>query len=277
MTSAEPSFAVASAVRAVGPGRYAVEGDAGWLQGRGAFGGLVAAWLVRAMEAELADPERPLRAFGCVLCAPARPGPAEVHVRALRVGLNVTFLEAELRRRERVVARASGTFARAGPRVADGPAVAAPDVPPPDQVSPWSPPMALPAYCQHVAHARCFGAEVLSGPGAEPALGGWTWFRAPTPDDAAARVALLDAWPPALFTRLTAPRAVGTVAMACHLVDLPGPAVAPGTPLLVTARAAVTSGGSSEERGELWTPDGRLLATSLQTVAVLGELGGHVT
>ncbi|MCO5171055.1 MAG: thioesterase family protein [Planctomycetes bacterium] len=266
-----PSFVVASAVARAGPGRYAVEVDASWLQGRGAFGGLVAAWLVRAMEAELQDPARALRALGCVLCAPARPGPAEVHVRALREGLNVTFLEAELRRRDRVVARASGTFARPGPTAADGPPPAPPDVPAPGEVPAWSPPMPLPAYCQHVAHARCFGAEVLSGPGADAALGGWTWFRAPTPDDAASRVALLDAWPPALFTRLVAPRAVGTVAMACHLVGLPGPAVPPGTPLLVTARAAVTHAGASEERGELWTPDGRLLATSLQTVAVLGD------
>lgn len=275
-----PSFTAASAVQRAAPGRYTVEADVTWLQGRGAFGGLIAAWLVRAMEAEVDDPGRPLRALTCELCAPARPGPAEVHVRALRAGLNVTFLTAELRRRERVVARASGVFGRPLPAAASQAAARAPVVPPAAEVPPWDPPLQLPTYCQHVAHARCVGSEVLSGPGAEAALGGWTRFRAPAPDDAASRVALLDAWPPALLTRLDAPRAVATITMSCHLLGPPGPAVAPGTPLLVTARSDVTLEGYSDERGELWSPDGRLLATSHQVVGVVAvseEAGGGAT
>lgn len=272
---AGPSFVAASAVRRTAPGRFAVEADPTWLQGRGAFGGLVAAWLVRAMEAELADPERPLRALTCELCAPAKPGPAEVHVRALRVGMNVTYLEAQLLRRDRVVARATGVFGRAGSPVADHAPASGPRVPAPGDVPPWTPPLTLPTYCQHVGHARCIGAEVLSGPTAEALIGGWTWFRAPTPDDAASRVALLDAWPPAMFVRLTAPRAVGTISLSCHLVGLPGSAVPAGTPLLVTARAEVTHEGYSEERGELWSPSGQLLGTSHQVVAVIGDLHGR--
>lgn len=268
-----PSFVAASAVLRAGPGRFAVEVDPTWLQGRGAFGGLVAAWLVRAMEAELGDAERPLRLFSCELCAPARPGPAEVHVRMLRAGLNVTYLEAELRRRDRLLARASGIFGRAGPTVGDRAPALAPTVPPAADVPPWSPPLTLPIYCQHVGHARCLGGEVLSGPAAEAAIGGWTWFREPAPDDAASRVALLDAWPPAHFVRLTTPRAVGTISMSCHLVWQPGAAVAPGTPLLVTARSDVTHEGYSEERGQLWGPSGQLLGTSHQVVALLGEPG----
>lgn len=268
----DSSFTAASAVRRVEPGRYDVDIDPTWLQGRGAFGGLVAAWLVRAMEAEVDDPGRPLRAFTCELCAPARPGPAEVHVRALRAGLNVSFLSAEVRRRDRVVARATGVFGRALPDVA-GRAPAPPAVPPPGDAPLWAPPMPLPVYCQHVRHARCVGSEVLSGPAAEPALGGWTWFVAPTPDDAASRVALLDAWPPALFTRLEAPRPVVTITMTCHLLGPPGPAVAPGTPLLVVARSDASVEGYSDERLELWSPDGRLLATSHQVVGVLAVDG----
>lgn len=264
----DSSFVSASAVRRAAPGRYDVDVDPTWLQGRGAFGGLVAAWLVRAMEAEVDDPSRPLRALTCELCAPARPGPAEVRVRALRLGLNVSFLAAEVLRRDRVVARASGVFGRPLPPAA-AQTPTPPAVPPPGEVPLWSPPMDLPVYCQHVRHARCWGSEVLVGPAAEAALGGWTWFHAPTPDDAAARVALLDAWPPALFTRLSAPRAVATITMTCHLLGAPGPAVAPGTPLLVTARSDASVEGYSDERLELWTPDGQLLATSHQVVGVL--------
>ncbi len=276
----DSSFAAASAVRRVAPGRYALDVDPTWLQGRGAFGGLVAAWLVRAMEAEVDDPGRPLRALTCELCAPARPGPAEVHVRTLRAGLNVSFLAAEVSRHGRVVARATGVFGRA---LADPawPAPTPPAVPPAAAVPLWAPPMPLPVYCQHVRHARCLGSEVLSGPAAEPALGGWTWFHEPTVDDAAARVALLDAWPPALFTRLTAPRPVVTITMACHVFSPsgpPGPAVAPGTPLLVTARSDAAVEGYSDERLELWGPDGRLLATSHQVVGVLaGDAGAPGT
>lgn len=266
----DSTFVGASAVRRVDAGRYDVDVDPTWLQGRGAFGGLVAAWLVRAMEAEVVDPARPLRALTCELCAPARPGPAEVHVRVLRAGLNVSFLAAEVRRRDRVVARATAVFGRPLPASAPQ-APCPPAVPPAAQVPLWAPPMPLPVYCQHVRHARCVGAEVLSGPAAEAALGGWTWFHAPTPDDAASRVALLDAWPPALFTRLDAARPVATITMTCHLLGPPGPAVEPGTPLLVVARSDASAEGYVDERGELWTPDGRLLATSHQVVGVLAS------
>lgn len=274
-----PGFTAASAVRPLGAGRFAVEVDPTWLQGPGAFGGLVAAWLVRAMEAAVAEPagaagagpERPLRALSVVFCAPVKPGPAEVTVEVLRAGLGVSFLAAALRRRDRLLAHATATFGRARPEVVDDAPPSMPAVPPPAGLPRWAPAVGLPVYCQHVGHARCVGQEIVSGPAAEAALGGWTWFLEPTPDDAAARVALLDAWPPALFVRLARPWPVGTVSMHCALVGPPAPAVPPGTPLLVAARSRATREGFSEEEGALWAPDGRLLATSHQVIAVHAE------
>src|SRR5690606_21943077 len=108
-------FPSASAVVALGEGRYGVEVGEAWLQGRGAFGGLVAAWLVRGCAAE-AGAGAVLRAFSCQFCAPARPGPAEVRVRRVRRGTSVDFFAAELARGGRVIASANASFgaARAG-------------------------------------------------------------------------------------------------------------------------------------------------------------------
>src|SRR5215475_158847 len=71
-------FDPAATLRATSPGVF--EGDVpdGWQQGRGAFGGLVFGLLVRAMETQVADPARLLRALSGDIAGPVLPGPVRV-------------------------------------------------------------------------------------------------------------------------------------------------------------------------------------------------------
>ncbi len=64
--------------RPAGIGRYAARIDPGWWIERGPNGGYVAALILRAVTAEVADPERRLRSFTVHYLAPPDEGPVEV-------------------------------------------------------------------------------------------------------------------------------------------------------------------------------------------------------
>lgn len=256
-------FPLASAVLPRGEGRYGVEVGEAWLQGRGAFGGLVAAWLVRACAAEAGAGA--LRAFSCQFCAPARPGLAEVKVRRVRRGTSVDFFAGELARGERVIASATASFGAA--RAGEDPGVSgatprAPEVPPPEALAPFVPPPEYPTYLQHLELRFAAGGVGAGG----DLMAAWCRLREPAPFDAALAVALIDALPPACFTRLARPRPAGTVSLSAHLV---GALPAAGEWALVTARAGALHEGYADEEDALWTGDGRLVARAQQLVALI--------
>ena len=96
----------ASHLEALAPGRFAWQVPDGWQQGRGAFGGLVLAALLRAMEAVEPDRGRVTRSLTGDLCGPVQPGPAELVVEVLRRGNNLSNLDARLYQNGEVQARA---------------------------------------------------------------------------------------------------------------------------------------------------------------------------
>ena len=70
---AEP-FREVTRLEALGEGAFEARIREGWYQGRGAFGGLIVALIVRALEALVGDDGRPLRTLTCHFCAPAVAG-----------------------------------------------------------------------------------------------------------------------------------------------------------------------------------------------------------
>ena len=82
-------FAELARFEAVGEHRYAGQFEPSYHQGRGTFGGLVAATLGQCLERS--HPGRDLRALSVHLCAPAEEGPLEVAVTTERVGTAVSF------------------------------------------------------------------------------------------------------------------------------------------------------------------------------------------
>ncbi|MFL5345300.1 MAG: acyl-CoA thioesterase domain-containing protein [Hyalangium sp.] len=87
-------FLTAIHLAPLGEGRYRSRFEAPWYQGRGAFGGVVAGQLLRAMEHLVADPGRPVRSLTVHFCAPAAQGEAEVRGRIERAGKLVSVLSA---------------------------------------------------------------------------------------------------------------------------------------------------------------------------------------
>lgn len=73
MGAPDSAFDVVSAVWRQGEFDFEANFPDGWQQGRGLFGGLVTAALVRALEATAGG--RVLRSLTSELCGPVRPGP----------------------------------------------------------------------------------------------------------------------------------------------------------------------------------------------------------
>src|SRR5262245_6636089 len=105
--------------------RYQLEVPTGWRIGRGAFGGLVVASLVRAIEQHTADPSRKVRSVTAELPGPVEPGPVEIAVETLRRGNNVSTVRAVLSQRGEIRSHAVAVLAAAREGAAAGTPLAA--------------------------------------------------------------------------------------------------------------------------------------------------------
>jgi acyl-CoA thioesterase len=252
-------FASATTPEPLGDGRYRATMDRGWWIVRGPNGGYVAAILVRAMEAELAVPDRQLRSLTVHYPRVPPEGAVEIQVAVERSGRGLSTVSARLVDGDRLIALALGAFSGpyASPLSYDEspmPGTAPPDPMPP---APDDGPMPF------IRQWRMAGA--LGGDG-RPHTGGWMAPREEHPVDAALLVALADAWIPAPFLVTGEPFAAPTIDLTVHIrAALP----LPPQPVLGEFRSTVCRDGFFEEDGRLWAPDGTLLAQSRQLALAL--------
>lgn len=264
------NFLEASTWRPVAAGSYAWEVDPHWFQGRGVFGGLQAAAVVRAMEREV-HAERTLRALHLQFCAPLQAGEAMLYIKRERKGAALTFLSARVVQNDRTILYGTASLGRARKSVLDHKRETLPEMPPAERVPPI--PMAgtdMPEFARHFLEYRfCHGSLPLSG-SQDASLGGYVRFVDSGPLDAPMAVALLDALPPAALVPATAVRPMGTIAYAVHCMGtLPPPGASEATCWPICVSSDRTSDGYSDETNTLWTPSGELLACARQLVAVV--------
>lgn len=252
----------------IAPDTYSVEVPDGWQQGRGAFGGVVVATLVRALEAS-EDGGRPLRSIQVQICGPLQPGPAQITVDRVRPGGGVSYLGARLEQDGAVQAHAMASLGRN--RNTDGswttsqpPSVPRwQDVP----VLPVQPPFG-PVFAVHCEFRPCVGGMPTTG-GDRAYSGGYMRFKNPGPArDTALLAAFLDTWWPSAYARFRDLRPMATIAYTAQFLDSWGD-LDPDEPLLVVCSSDAAREGYVVEMRELWAPGGRLLALNQQTMAIL--------
>ena len=111
-----------------------------------------------------------------------------------------------------------------------------------------------------------FGEPAFSG--AERAeTGGWLGLREERPLDALAVVVLADAWYPAPWPRLRQLAPAPTIDLTVHFR---APLPLPDSVLLGRFLTRHVQDGFFEEDGELWAPDGTLVAQSRQLGLLIG-------
>jgi acyl-CoA thioesterase len=252
-----------TSVAPAGDGVWSATVSDQWAVPRGPNGGYIAAMVLRAMEAQVADVQRAPRSLTLHYLRPPSPGPCELHVDVERAGRTLTSLSARLLQEDRVMVVALGAFAADFPTLADY-ATPAPDVGPPGELRAIPDGPGVPPIAQRCATAPVFGPPPLSG-GHEAVGGGWLRLAEPRVADAAALAFYADAWLPAPFSRLTVPAPAPTIDLTIHFrTRLPHPGMAAEEPVLARFTSRTSHGGFFEEDGEIWAPDGTLLAQSRQ-------------
>jgi len=259
-----PDFGRDSAVQALGDGRYGVVVTPSWSAPVGPNGGYIAAMIIRAMEAEIADPARHLRSLTLhYLRSPAVDHEAEVRVVVERAGRSVATVTARLLQGGEPCVLAIGALSLPFPTAADY-ATPAPAVPAFDELSP----VELPPQAPEIAHR--FDIRYALGPppfsGADEALtGGYIRLHRPVPVDAALLALLVDAWLPAPWCRLDRVAAAPTLDLTIHFrAPEAARAMDPAQPFLGRYLSRTSRDGLSEEDAEIWAPDGTLLAQGRQ-------------
>jgi len=259
-------FVSASTFERVAPLEHRGVIDAGWTQGRGAYGGLVAAMLTRALEAD-APKGQALTTLTTALLAPATEGPATIRTEVVRTGRNISSYRASLSRDEQTLATSLATFARPRENALSYRDRPMPDAPPPEQVRDGPGEHYIPAFARKFEFRQTHGPRPFSG-GAEARVGGWIRLAEENvPLDAALTAAMLDAWPPAAVALSPGHCPVASVDLTYHfLASFP---IAIGRDwLFYDARAGHVGGGLSDEHAMLWTADGQPVATSRQLIAL---------
>ena len=246
--------------------RFGATLDPSWTIVRGPNGGYLAAILVRAMEAAVDEPTRPLRSLTVHYLRPPASGDAAIDVTIERSGRTLSTVTARMSQGDRLQLLATAAFAEAR----EGPSLhhaTMPEVPPPEACPAREGPSPIPFH-QHFEQRVAIGPTSFEAPRTrEACTGGWIRLRDGHGLDPALAVLYADAWPPAVFASGELPgaqRGVPTVDLTVHL-RAPLPAgVGPDDFVLVVFRTREVADGYLEEDGEIWSRDGRLLAHARQ-------------
>ncbi len=265
------AFARDTSVRPIGDGVYEGSLAGRWWIGRAPNGGYLAAVMLRALEAALADPGRAPRSVTVHYLAPPVEGPVSVACTIERTGRALSTLSARVHQGDRLIALALAAFSEPWPAGIELSDVAPPDVPAPEALEP--PTWDRPRFAQNFDTRFALGTTPFSGAG-EALTGGWIRLTEPQIADDVFVMMLADAWPPAVFQLTDGFFPVPTVELTVHFrTALPLAGATAEDFQLVRFRTALVRDGFLEEDGAIWSPDGQLLAQSRQLALALPAPG----
>lgn len=264
-----------SALRPAGAGTFEGAVASGWGTPRGPLGGYVMAIVLRGMSLAVAGSpspgagsERAVRSLTVHFLRPPQAGPVVVRTAIERSGRSLTTVTARLEQEGRLLALALGAYSVPweSPTLSEAPM---PEVEPPDDGRPVLAVPDGPAFMSRLTMQARFGGPPFTG-AARAEVGGWLGTAEERPVDELAVVVLADAWFPAPWVRLTELRPAPTIELT---VLFRAPLPLADSVLLGRFRTRLVRDGFFEEDGELWAPDGTLVAQSRQLALLMAPLG----
>jgi acyl-CoA thioesterase len=260
----EAKFERDTAVRRGDNGTFEAEISRDWWIVNGPNGGTLAAMIIRAFTEAVGDPERRPRSLTIHFTAAPKEGPIRITPEVERAGRSLTTVTARVEQGERLIALAIAAFSRSRKGAVDFAHLQMPDVPGPEEVDQLPNPGELPPFVDNWDFRRAFGEPLWSG-ASEALAGGWVRPAGRQEWDYALVTQLSDVWFPAVFPMLAGPNPVPTVDLTIHFrAELPLPALQREDFALVRFRTRLAAHGFIEEDGEIWAPDGTLIAQSRQ-------------
>ena len=241
--------------------------DERWSTPLGPLGGYVMAFALRAMEAAVGDPERQARSATMHFLRPPEAGPVTVRAAVEREGRSLSTVTSRMEQGGKLVGLTVGAYSKPweGPLLDESqmPVVEAPDESRPAGQAPRPDP---PPLTELLTMQHRFGEMPFSG--AEKAeIGGWLGLRERREVDALSVAVMADAWFPAPWPRLKTLAPAPTIDLTIHFR---APLPLPDSLLLGRFNSRYVRDGFFDENGELWAPDGTLVAQSRQLGLLLG-------
>ncbi|BBN83405.1 hypothetical protein PA25_33900 [Pseudoalteromonas sp. A25] len=239
-----------------------------WCQGRTAFGGLSAAFMLKSMFYRLTDDRRLLSLSTNFVGPLLADEPFQISTQVLRSGKNATQMLSTLTQADKVCLIAQGCFAKDRNSSITVPSADKCTLEPvqPKHVLPYQEGL-MPAFFQHVALNAQQGALPFSNAKSSN-LGGWMKFKAEPEHqlNALHLLALADAWPPTLLQMCSAPSPASS--MSWYIEFLSDIKLPKDAWLGFEALTHHSAKGYGVEDANIYGPDRQLLALSRQTVAV---------
>lgn len=255
-------------LRPAGDGVWEGNINESWWTPRGPLGGYVMAFALRAMETAVGDPERQARSATMHFLRPPEAGPVTVSAIIEREGRSLSTVSSRMEQEGKLVGLAIGAYSKPwdGPLLDESPM---PVAEAPDESRPPvgdAPRRNPPPFTELMTMQHRFGELPFSG--AERAeIGGWLGLRERREVDALSVAVMADAWFPAPWPRLTALAPAPTIDLTIHFRS---PLPLPDSLLLGRFNSRYVRDGFFDENGELWAPDGTLVAQSRQLGLLLG-------
>ncbi|MBA1279505.1 acyl-CoA thioesterase [Stutzerimonas stutzeri] len=243
-----------------------------WGQGRAGFGGLVAALVYEAMQAQVPE-GRPVRSLAITFVGPLMVDtPVSFEAEVLREGKAVSQVLGRAVQDGQVVTIIQGSFGAARTSAIRVAAEPAPAMPPVDECQelPYVPGVA-PEFTRYLAMRWGIGGLPFSGnPSRE--MGGWVRLRGEVerePVTVAHLLALVDAWPPAPLSHLNRFAPGSSLTWTIEFIQ-PVPQFDTHEWCRYCAVIEHAQDGYGHCAAALWTAEGELVALSRQTVTVFG-------
>lgn len=239
----------------------------GWETPRGPLGGYVMAILMRGLRLAIADPERQARSVTMHFLRVPEAGPVQVSATVEREGRSLSTVSGRMEQDGKLIGLALGAYSKPweSPQLGETPL---PEVAPPEPVTPEFKNLEGPSpeFLRRMVMQHRFGDAPFTG-GDEGVVGGWLGLREEAPIDELVIAVLADAWFPAPWPRLTELAPAPTIDLTLHFRS---PLPAAGPLLLGRFDNRHVRDGFFDESGELWSPDGTLVAQSRQLGLLLG-------
>jgi hypothetical protein len=258
-----------TAIRRVDERRFVAEIADGWQAGRGPHGGYLAAILLRALIATVAEPARAPRSLTVHYASSPHLGEVQITTEIVRQGRSLSTLSARMEQDGETVALAISAFSLPW-RAPEARELEMPEVAPPDPERISSPPLHKlgPPFARNLVLQPRVGVAPFGG-ATGMRIGGWTGLVDPRPIDPLSLALYSDAWFPPSFIALSEPAKAPPVDLTIHFRDPLRVTEDPLELCLAIFRTRLLHEGFFEEDGVIWAADGTVLVQSRQLGIVL--------
>lgn len=253
-----------SQLKAVRAGASEVQISSDWMQGRAAYGGLVAALVFEAMRCRITD-GAPVRSMQITFVGPVSDEPLQVESEVLRKGNSVTHVVGRGLQggNSQIVIQASFGHARNSVVAVDEPPRVFEKKPENCHKLPYTEGV-VPVFTRHFDYRYAtpfpFGNSDLNY------IQGYVRYAQAEPEwDEALLLGLVDAWPPTTLPKLNAPAMASSLSWTVEFIQ-PLVHLAADSYCMYESHIVQSAGGYGHTRAKIWNSEGQLMAISQQTV-----------